>query len=204
MRPAAARRAKVGRQRYILYARRPAHARQDAGVIDRTQHNDAERAVRRSQYREFWRCARPLGPLSTTGETRRSQGKRITRARGRPYPLHLIISPTPHYHVTSQVVGIADPDMGRAQDTLKLKLQGPHALMYKDCQVFSTYQDALRNSTIHLAFIGMPHVRTVSIGVVNHPRFHLFSQGDQQRFLGQGEYYIRRDFVHSSQHLHHC
>ena len=53
------------------------------------------------------------------------------------------------------MVGIADPDVGRAQDILKLKLLGPHALMYKGCQVFSTYQDALLNTKTHLAFIGM-------------------------------------------------
>ena len=53
------------------------------------------------------------------------------------------------------MVGIADPDVGRAQDILKLKLQGPHALMYEGCQVFSTYQDAILNTTTHLAFIGM-------------------------------------------------
>jgi hypothetical protein len=74
-----------------------------------------------------------------------------------------------------KVVGIADPDVGRAQDILKLKLQGPHALMYEGCQVFSTYQDAILNTTTHLAFIGMTdHNVLLSLIALNYPGIRTF------------------------------
>ena len=55
-----------------------------------------------------------------------------------------------------QVIGIADPDVTRAGEILERKLQGPHAHMYTDCEIFSSYQDALGStrSGVDVAFIG--------------------------------------------------
>jgi predicted dehydrogenase len=58
-----------------------------------------------------------------------------------------------------KVVGIADPNVSRAEEIIKRKLQGPHASMYRECHVFSDYKDALLKKTVNIAFIGVhPHV----------------------------------------------
>lgn len=81
-------------------------------------------------------------------------------------------------------MGIADPDVDRAQDVLKQKLQGPHSLMYKDCQVFSTYQDALLNTTVHVAFIGEEVYHNVCIDVHGVIHTHLFINSELDVFSG--------------------
>lgn len=53
-----------------------------------------------------------------------------------------------------QVVAIADPNQTRAQEILQGKLQGPHADLYRECQVFASYQEALEKDNIDVAFIG--------------------------------------------------
>lgn len=54
------------------------------------------------------------------------------------------------------MVAIADPDVSRALETLKCKLQGPNAHMYAGCEVFSSYLDVLNNpsTVVDVAFIG--------------------------------------------------
>ena len=55
-----------------------------------------------------------------------------------------------------QVIGIADTDVTRAKEILERKLRSPHAHMYTDCEIFSSYQDALGStrSGVDVAFIG--------------------------------------------------
>lgn len=55
---------------------------------------------------------------------------------------------------TQQVVAIADPNMKRAKEILEEKLQGPYADLYRECQVFPSYLDALGKGNIDVAFIG--------------------------------------------------
>ena len=52
------------------------------------------------------------------------------------------------------MVAIADPNEERAQEILQSKRQGPHADLYRECEVFSSYQDALGKGNIDIAFIG--------------------------------------------------
>ena len=53
-----------------------------------------------------------------------------------------------------QVVAIADPDLPKAQEVLKSKLDGQFADMYKGCIVMANYLDAIETTKPHVAFIG--------------------------------------------------
>ena len=52
------------------------------------------------------------------------------------------------------MVAIADPNLGRAMEILQTKLQGPHTHFYTECELFSSYQDAIAKGNIDVAFIG--------------------------------------------------